>query len=278
MAQQPSAEQSKALRFAVGIEYDGSDFHGWQKQPGGLSTVQETLESAVSSVADEPVKLAVGGRTDRGVHALGQVAHFDCHSDRTADAFVRGTNSLLPGSIRIRWAHQVAADFHARHSARRRHYRYIICNDHDAPVLMRNGVAWWRESQDVEKMHEAAQHWLGEHDFSSFRGSGCQSKTPVRRLESITVHRTGQQITVDVTANAFLLHMVRNLVGTLRGIGRGKMSSSWAHELLMAKDRKLAPPPASPYGLYLVAISYEAHHKIPKTKCASRLFEPFNFT
>lgn len=275
---QPSSAQPEAMRFALGIEYDGSEFHGWQKQPDGLPTVQETLEEALSRIADEPVRLACGGRTDRRVHALGQVAHFDCHSERTPEAFLRGANGLLPNSIRIRWAHQVTADFHARHSARQRHYRYIICNDDNAPVLMRQGVSWWRESQNVEKIQEACQHWLGEHDFSSFRGSGCQSPTPVRRIESIAVHRCGRQITVDIVANAFLLHMVRNLVGALRHIGRGQKPPSWAHELLMAKDRKLAPPPAAPQGLYLVAISYESHHQIPQTKRMSRLFEPFSLT
>ena len=268
--------QTKTRRFAIGVEYDGSQFHGWQKQPGDLPTVQATLEAALSRIADEVIHLACGGRTDRCVHALGQVAHFDCSRERTPDAFLRGANSLLPRSVRLRWACIAQSDFHARHAAFRRHYRYIICNDDDAPVLMRHGVSWWREPVDAKKMHEAAQYWLGEHDFSSFRGSGCQSPTPVRNLQSVTVRRQGQQISVDVTANAFLLHMVRNLVGALRRIGRGQESPIWARQLLEAKARTQAPPPAAPEGLYLVAIHYERRHQIPETADRQRVFEPFS--
>lgn len=264
-------------RYALGIEYEGSSFHGWQRQLD-VPSVQQTLEAALSSIADHEVRLACAGRTDKGVHALGQVVHFDCHTQRPLVAFLKGTNTLLPKTIRVRWVQVVTPDFHARFSAKARRYRYIICNDNeDAPVLFREGVSWWREPLDAALMHEAAQHWLGEHDFSSFRASGCISKSPIRHVQKIRVFRNQQQVVMDITANSFLLHMVRNLMGALRMIGNGKQPPDWALTLLHAQDRRQGPATAEPRGLYLVSVYYDDVHQLPETPLANRFFEPFSF-
>lgn len=263
-------------RYALGVEYEGSRFHGWQKQPDVLS-VQAVLEAALASVADHEVALACAGRTDKGVHALGQVVHFDCHTERPPSAFVRGANRLLPETVRVRWVQVVTDDFHARFSARARRYRYIVCNSREAPVFFRQGVSWWREPLDADLMHKAARHWLGEHDFSSFRASGCVARSPVKCVQAVRVFRHEEQIVVDITADAFLLHMVRNLMGALRLIGKGAQPPDWALTLLKARDRTRAPATAEPQGLYLVSVQYDAMHKLPETPLAKRLFEPFGF-
>lgn len=250
-------------RYALGVEYLGTSFHGWQRQVSGLPTVQGILEDALSDIADHSITLICAGRTDRGVHAIGQVVHFDCRVSRPTDAFVRGANTLLPAGIRVRWAKLMSPRFHARFSAEARHYRYIICNYPVEPALLRWGMTWWRDSLDASLMQEAAQHWLGEHDFSAFRASTCNSHSPIRCIESITVSRVGVHIVIDVIANGFLLHMVRNLAGTLRLIGDGRHPPDWARQLLVSKDRTKAGATAPPDGLYLMSVRYPQQFELP---------------
>lgn len=252
------------FRYALGIEYAGNGMHGWQYQKNAEPTVQAVVEAAVSQVADSPVRLFCAGRTDKGVHAVGQVAHFDCRANRSASAFMLGTNRLLPDQVRIRWVRQVPEHFHARFSARNRRYSYVICNDPVEPALLRQNLAWWRQPLESLLMHEAAQYWLGKHDFSAFRGSGCRAKSPCRRVESIAVVRVNNYVLIDIVADAFLLHMVRNMVGTLRLIGQSQRPVSWAAEVLASKDRKQAGMTAAPTGLYLMEVSYDADFNLPK--------------
>lgn len=254
---------NQVFRYALGVDYVGTNFHGWQRQGTDLLTVQAVLEDALLDVMAEPVRLVCAGRTDKGVHAVGQVVHFDGHAQRPEHAFTRGVNSLLPAAVRVRWARLVPADFHARFSARARRYCYAICNDPIESALTSWGMAWWREVLDVDAMHNAAQAWLGEHDFSAFRASACHSKTPMRHIEAIRVVRMNTCIMLDVTANAFLLHMVRNIAGSLRLIGNGARPIQWAGELLAAKDRTQAGVTAEPRGLYLVSARYPSRFNLP---------------
>lgn len=242
-------------KYALYVEYDGTDFYGWQSQPG-RRTIQEELERSVSIVADHKVEVYGSGRTDRGVHATGQVAHFETSSVRDERSWLLGINTQLPEDIRITLVKSVPYDFHARFSAKWRHYRYKIYNHQIRPSLNRNYITWEKHPLDVELMHKAAQNWIGEHDFSSFRGADCQSHTPIRALKDIRVTRDCDMIYVDVCANAFLHHMVRNLVGTLITVGSGKKPPAWAKEVLEAKDRTKAGMMAEARGLYLVKIEY----------------------
>ncbi|WP_305908234.1 tRNA pseudouridine(38-40) synthase TruA [Methylomarinum sp. Ch1-1] len=242
-------------RIVLGIEYDGSQFHGWQWQDGKRS-VQGELQAGLSKVADQPVTVLCAGRTDAGVHALEQVVHFDCEAERDMRAWVMGGNSQLPGDVRILWAKPAIADFHARYSAIARFYRYVFFNRPVKSALARNQVTWCYEALDAEKMHQAAQVLIGEHDFSSFRAHGCQSKSPRRLMYFIDVYRDGDRVIIDLSANAFVHHMVRNIAGVLMDIGRGRRSPDWTEHLLKVKDREQGGVTASPHGLYLGGVYY----------------------
>lgn len=250
------------MRFALGVEYDGSDFSGWETQPA-QRTVQSTLESALSSVADDPVATVCAGRTDAGVHALAQVVHFDSRAERAPHEWVRGANSNLPGDVCVRWALPVGEAFHARYSATRRHYRYLIHNRRERPALSRRRAVWERGPLDVTPMQEAGERLIGERDFTSFRAAGCQAKNPVRTVVSLSVQRRGDFVLIEIAANAFLQHMVRNLAGTLMEIGKGRRDPAWVSELLAARDRTAAAATAPPQGLYLSRIDYPAQHDLP---------------
>lgn len=252
-------------RVALGIEYDGSAFSGWQTQlDPHLRTVQESVEHALSSVADHPVTVLCAGRTDAGVHASGQVIHFDTPADRPLKAWVLGCNALLPREVAVRWAQQVPADFHARFSALSRRYRYVICNDGVRPAMYHQFLTHHRYPLDTELMHAAGQSLLGEQDFTSFRGAACQSRTPMRNVTELSVRRSAQYVTVEIEANAFLLHMVRNIVGTLMEIGEGRKPVQWAAELLGLRDRTRAAPTAQPNGLSLIHVRYPANFGFPE--------------
>ncbi|HZO24165.1 MAG TPA: tRNA pseudouridine(38-40) synthase TruA [Steroidobacteraceae bacterium] len=251
------------MRLAVGIEYDGAAYAGWQRQPG-LHTIQAHLESALSSVAAEPIGLTGAGRTDAGVHARWQVAHFETQSSRPMRGWLLGANTELPRDISILWATPVPAHFHARYSAEARTYRYFILNRGARPALAAKRATWIHKSLDHERMAEAAGLLRGEHDFSAFRSSECQSRSPVRRLQELIVRREGEWVVIEATANAFLHHMMRNIVGLLTKVGRGDAPPAWAGEVLAGRDRTRAAPTAPPDGLYLWAIRYPNAFALPE--------------
>jgi tRNA pseudouridine38-40 synthase len=251
------------MRIALGLEYDGSRFLGWQTQPGG-GTVQDALEPALAEIAGEAVSVTCAGRTDSGVHARAQVVHFDTAASRPASAWVRGVNALLPDSVAVLWSQPVAEEFHARFSARSRTYRYELLNRPVRPALAASQVGWFHLPLDVARMREAAAQLVGEHDFSAFRSSECQAKSPVRRIHELSVERSGERIDFVVRANAFLHHMVRNLVGTLVYAGKGSLSATQIGEILRSRDRSKAAPTFAPQGLYLEKIEYEAKWQLPQ--------------
>lgn len=250
------------MRHAVGIEYEGTDYHGWQRLSQG-ATVQGAVEAALGFVAAHPVDVVCAGRTDAGVHATAQVVHFDSESIRTPYAWMMGGNSRLPASIAILWAQPVAADFHARFSARARRYRYVLLNRRVRPALSWRSQAWEARPLDADAMHAASACLVGEHDFSAFRTAQCQAKHPVRSLHSIQVIRGGEEIIVDIQANAFLHHMVRNIVGSLILVGRSERPVEWLHELLLGRDRRLAGPTAPAAGLTFLGPRYPADWGLP---------------
>ena len=250
------------MKIALGVEYDGRGFSGWEIQKDRV-TVQEVLETALSRVADGVLRTVCAGRTDAGVHAWGQVVHFDTERRRPNHAWVLGTNTGLPGSVSVSWAQEVPEDFHARFSARRRHYRYVLLNRPARSGLLDGRVGWEARVLDVDVMHTAACRLLGEHDFSAFRAAGCQARSPVRTIYWIDVRRHGQLIYIDVIANAFLQHMVRNLVGSLLQVGLGRQPASWLEDLLTSRDRTRGGPTMTPYGLYLVRVEYPTHFALP---------------
>lgn len=251
------------MKIALCLEYDGRAFHGWQTQPGG-GTVQDALEKALSEIAGEPVAVVCAGRTDAGVHASCQIVHFESPAERPLSAWVRGTNTFLPDAVAVRWAQPVADDFHARFSARGRRYRYLLLNRPQRPGLTHGRVGWFHLPLDLAAMQAAADRLLGEHDFSAFRAAECQAKSPVKELREARVWQSGEHVVFDFEASAFLHHMVRNLVGTLVYIGKGKHAPAWVDELLACRDRKKAAPTFSPDGLYLSGVSYEAHWGLPE--------------
>jgi len=250
------------MRIALGVEYDGSAFCGWQRQHG-VRTVQAELETALARVADRPVSVVCAGRTDTGVHALYQVVHFDVDVARRARSWVLGTNSNLPGDVSVIWAREVPPEFHARFSAERRAYDYLICNRQSRPGLWRGKVTWECRPLDVERMAYAARAWLGEHDFSSFRAKGCQARHPVRTLYRCDVRADDGLIVISVEANAFLQHMVRNFAGVLLQIGMGQHSPAWAAEVLAHRQRERGGVTAPPDGLYLSAVRYPGSFDLP---------------
>lgn len=250
------------MRIALGVEYDGSAFHGWQKQPAG-ATVQDALEAALRQIAGVPVNSVCAGRTDAGVHATGQVVHFDAPVERPLSAWVRGANTFLPPTVAVRWAHPVDDGFHARFSAYGRCYRYLLINRPQRTGVWHGRAGWYHHPLDVERMQAAAALVLGEHDFSAFRAADCQAKSARKTMRQATVRRCGEMIVFDFEAGAFLQHMVRNLVGSLVYIGQGKHLPEWMGELLAARERRLAAPTFSPAGLYLVGVKYEAHWGLP---------------
>ncbi|RUO61926.1 tRNA pseudouridine(38-40) synthase TruA [Pseudidiomarina insulisalsae] len=252
-----------STRFALGIEYDGSQYFGWQRQREVVA-VQEVLERALSKVANHPVEVVCAGRTDAGVHATGQVVHFDSAELRSTPAWTMGVNSNLPADVAVRWVRQVPDDFSARFSATGRRYRYVICNTRLRPAILGRGVSHYHFDLNVADMHQAAQALLGEHDFSSFRAAQCQSHSPNRCVTHIEVSRHGDYVVVDIAANAFLHHMVRNIVGSLLAVGRGEQASDWPGKLLAQRDRTLAAATAKAEGLYLVQVDYPEHFGLPQ--------------
>lgn len=253
------------VRIALGLEYDGRHFCGWQTQSEGCS-VQDALQRALASIAGHPVEVVAAGRTDAGVHAAMQVVHFDARSDRPASAWVRGVNSFLPDSVAVLWACAVPQDFHARFSALARSYRYVLLNHPVRPALLAGRIGWFHASLALEPMREAAQLLVGTHDFSAFRAAACQAKSPVRELRSMEIRRDGDRLIFDLTANAFLQHMVRNIVGALVYVGKGRYPPHWVAELLQQRDRKLAAPTFAPDGLYLSAVQYAEEWGLPTTQ------------
>ncbi len=252
-------------KIALGIEYNGSAYNGWQKQKHGLG-VQEVLEKALSFVANEEVKVVCAGRTDSGVHAMGQVVHFETNAKREQQAWMSGTNSKLPNDVCVNWAVPVDDDFHARFSAKDRKYRYVICNRHVRPAILDTQVTWDYRPLDAERMQQAANDLLGEHDFSSYRAVHCQANNPVRTVHQLDVTRSGEFIYIDIEANAFLHHMVRNIAGVLMAIGAGEQSIGWAAEVLAHKDRRLGGITAPSHGLYFVKAGYLDKFNIPTTE------------
>ncbi len=251
------------MRVALGIEYDGSRYFGWQRQREVIS-IQQELERALSQIAAHPVEIQCAGRTDAGVHATGQVIHFDTNADRKEAAWTLGINSNLPGDIAVRWAKVVDDEFHARFSATARRYRYVIYNHNLRPAILGSGVSHYHGQIDADAMHRAGQSLIGEHDFSSFRAVQCQSNTPWRNVTHLAVYRHGPYIVLDIRANAFLHHMVRNITGTLLEVGYGQKPGEWVAEVLAARNRDVAGVTAKPGGLYLVDVTYPEQFGLPK--------------
>ncbi|MGI9308844.1 MAG: tRNA pseudouridine(38-40) synthase TruA [Gammaproteobacteria bacterium] len=250
------------FRIALGLEYDGTAYSGLQIQSNAPS-IQEILNTALSEVADEAVTTVTAGRTDTGVHASAQVMHFDTRVARTARSWIMGANSNLPADVNVLWVKRVPESFHARFSALSRSYEYRILNRPVRSALLRDRRWWVYESLDVERMSMAAKGLEGEHDFSSFRASGCQAHTPVRKLQHIAVTRNADEILVACRANAFLQHMVRNIVGSLVAVGRGEQTAEWLSEVLLARDRKLSGVTAPAQGLCLVGVEYPPEFGVP---------------
>jgi len=243
------------MRIALGVEYDGTNYHGWQKQHN-VDSIQGQIELALSKVASHSISVIAAGRTDAGVHAIEQVMHFDTNVQRPHNAWVAGVNSYLPNDIKVLWVKYVDNSFHARYNAIARKYRYLIYNYPIASALFRNRAMWYKLSLNEKLMYNAGQLLIGEHDFSSFRASGCQSKSAIRRMISIDINRTNNIINIDIKANAFLLHMVRNIIGVLIKIGNREHNIHWVHDILVSKNRNHSGITAKAHGLYLLKISY----------------------
>lgn len=252
------------MRIAMGIEYDGTSYNGWQRQRTGRG-VQEILEKSLAFVANESVQVTCAGRTDTGVHATAQVVHFDTAAVRGRRGWLLGCNSKLPDDINVRWVEFPPEDFHARYSATSRSYRYLILNRPVRSALFRERAWWVHGALDVSRMQEAAMHLTGAHDFSAFRAAGCQAHTPLREVSELTVERDGEWLTVSITANAFLQHMVRNISGLLVTVGSGAEPPAWAAAVLESRDRTLGGVTAPPQGLTLVDVRYPPEFGLPRT-------------
>jgi tRNA pseudouridine38-40 synthase len=258
MAHEPGID----VRIALGIEYDGSSFCGWQTQPAGCAA-QDKLEQALAQIAGERVATICAGRTDAGVHALAQVVHFDTAAQRPESAWVRGVNALLPPALAVTWARQVSGEFHARYAARAPCYRYVLLNHPVRPAADCGRAGWFHLPLDLENMRAAARLLLGEHDFSAFRSSECQARSPVRELRQLTIERQGDYVIFEVCANAFLHHMVRNIIGALVYVGKGRHAPGWMGEVLAGRDRTRAAPTFDAAGLYLARVDYDAQWGLP---------------
>lgn len=251
-------------RIALGIEYYGFGYYGWQDQKG-LVTIQGTLQEALSKVANEDIFLHCAGRTDANVHATGQVVHFDTNAKRHIDAWMWGTNAHLPPSIAVRWSRQVDYSFHARFKATARRYRYIIFNHPVRPAILNTRVSWHYYPLNIDKMRTAGSYLIGEQDFNSFRSSQCNSKSSMRNVTDFTIERRGDYVIIEIEANAFLHHMVRNIVGSLLKVGSGLKDPAWLQEVLAAKSRKAAAETAPADGLYLIKVTYPEPYIFPGT-------------
>lgn len=251
------------MRIALGIEYDGAAFCGWQTQPAGCAA-QDKLESALSQIAGERIATVCAGRTDAGVHALAQVVHFDTAAERPLTAWVRGANALLPSALAVTWAKIMSGEFHARYAARSRCYRYVLLNRPVRPAADQARVGWFHLPLALDKMQSAARLLIGEHDFSAFRSSECQAHSPVRQLQRLDIDRRGDFVIFEFCANAFLHHMVRNIVGSLVYVGQGKHPPEWVTQVLAGRDRKLAAPTFDAAGLYLARVVYDAMWGLPE--------------
>lgn len=246
------------MRIAIGIEYIGTRYHGWQLQEPdkNIPTIQQHIDGSLSKVADSPILTFSAGRTDKGVHATGQVAHFDTDVERSMHSWIQGTNRYLPDDIAIHWAKVVEEEFHARFSATARRYEYLIFNHPTRSPKWHHRATWHYHPLDIGLMQQAANHLLGEHDFNAYRAAECQSKTSIREVIHLNITQEGAIIKIDIKANAFLHHMVRNIVGVLLAIGEGKASPDWSKDVLESKDRSLGGVTAKPEGLYLAEVEY----------------------
>lgn len=267
---------SDMRRYAAVVEYNGSYFHGWQKQKHhNEPTIQAALEAAISHVANHSVDISCAGRTDAGVHATRQVIHFDSHAERSNYSWLMGVNTNLPAGVALQWVDEVDAQFHARYKARARRYRYLINNSPAKSALQHDQLTWWRYPLDADKMHQAAQYLLGEHDFSAFRAKDCQAKSPIKTMHRIAVKRWQNLILLELEASAFLYHMVRNIVGVLLPIGEGQQPVEWMDSVLKTKDRKQAGVTAPGQGLYFVGVDYpEPFQHIPCGPYGPALLQP----
>ncbi|MCG8369491.1 MAG: tRNA pseudouridine(38-40) synthase TruA [Proteobacteria bacterium] len=254
------------MRIALGIEYDGTSYNGWQRQQNGIG-VQQRLEEALALVADEPVEVHCAGRTDTGVHASAQVVHFDTGAERSDRGWLLGANTNLPPDVSVGWVRRVSDEFHARFSATARSYRYRILNRLQRSALHRHRAWWVHRPLDAGRMHRAAQRLVGEHDFSAFRAAGCQAKSATREVMRVRVVRRGDWVTLDITANAFLMHMVRNITGALAAIGEGEQDAGWLKAVLDGRDRTVSGVTAPAHGLTLVGVEYPGEFGIPDAGC-----------
>lgn len=250
-------------RLAACIEYSGVKYSGWQLQKNA-SSVQEQVEKAIGQVANHAVRVVTAGRTDTGVHGIGQIIHFDTDSQRKPVNWLHGVNTALPHDISLIWTHPVPSDFHARFDARKRHYRYVLLNRGVSPSTLHGLVTWHRPKLDLQRMQQAAALLIGRHDFSGYRASRCQSKSPVKTLIKLDINQQGDWFWFDFTADGFLHHMVRNILGVLCPIGEGRFPVSWASEILESRDRKRAGKTHSPHGLYFAKVEYDPAFGLPE--------------
>jgi tRNA pseudouridine38-40 synthase len=259
------------MRIALGIEYDGSSYSGWQLQDG-VTTVQGVLEQALEKVANTPIRVITAGRTDTGVHATAQVAHFETDVERSDFSWLRGTSRYLPDDVTVLWARHVADDFHARFCAIERSYQYIILNRRERPAILHKKVTWEYRPLDISLMQSAAARLVGKHDFNAYRAVACQAKSPVRELRELAITRQGDFVMIYARADAFLHHMIRNIAGVLCTIGAGERSPDWAQEVLLSCDRTQGGVTAPPDGLYLNEIVYPEEFRIPIISNKSWIF------
>ncbi len=250
------------MRIALGVEYNGANYRGWQTQQPGVASVQAALEQGLSRIASSPVQVVCAGRTDAGVHARGQVVHFNTVAQRPQHAWVLGTNTVLPADIAVLWAREVDADFHARFTCEARHYRYVVHNRLARPGLWRDRVTWIHHHLEVAPMQAGARLLLGEHDFSSFRAAACQARHGIREVQRLEVRREGEFVVMDVVANAFVHHMVRNIAGVLIAVGSGLQAPEWVGEVLAARDRTQGGVTADAAGLYFMGTRYPERYGI----------------
>jgi tRNA pseudouridine38-40 synthase len=259
------------MRIALGLEYDGAPFHGWQSQADG-SAVQDALERALSTIAGTRVSTIAAGRTDSGVHATRQVVHFDTDAPRPESAWVRGVNASLPPTVAVRWAVDIADDFHARFAATGRHYTYLLLDHPVRPALLQSRIGWYHRPLALQPMQEAAQALVGAHDFSAFRAAECQARSPVKTLDRLEIAREGDMLRFELHADAFLHHMVRNIVGTLVCVGGGRQPPAWVASVLASRDRGQAAPTFAAAGLYLTGVDYAPRWNLPATRAPVRVY------